>query len=63
MQNINVRQGFGRRICIGMNVANNALFIAMVSILWAANIEPARGIDGKPILPSRTDFVDEGIVV
>ncbi|KIM36078.1 hypothetical protein M413DRAFT_449400 [Hebeloma cylindrosporum] len=55
--------GFGRRACLGMNVANNALFITMASILWAVNIEPARGTDGKPILPSRTDFVDEAIVV
>jgi hypothetical protein len=46
-----------------MHVANNALFIDMASILWAANIEPPRGADGKPILPSRTDCLDEGIVV
>jgi len=46
-----------------MNVANNALFITMASMLWATNIEPARGTDGKLILPSRTDLVDEGIVV
>ena len=58
-----VRQGFGRRICLGMDVANNSLFINMASILWAANIELERGTDGKPILPSRTDCVDEGLVV
>jgi hypothetical protein len=46
-----------------MNVTNNALFIAMASILWAANIEPTHGTDGKLILPSRTALVDEGIVV
>jgi hypothetical protein len=50
-------------MCLGMHVANNALFIDMASILWAANIEPERGTDGKPILPSRTDCIDEGIVV
>ncbi|KIM35577.1 hypothetical protein M413DRAFT_347955, partial [Hebeloma cylindrosporum] len=58
-----VTYGFGRRICLGMNVANNALFIDMASILWAATIELDRGPDGKPILPSRTDCVDEGLVV
>jgi hypothetical protein len=48
-----------------MHVANNALFIDMASILWAANIELERGTDGKPILPSRavTDCVDEGLIV
>ncbi|KIM46552.1 hypothetical protein M413DRAFT_24257 [Hebeloma cylindrosporum] len=55
--------GFGRRVCLGMNVANNALFITMASLLWAVNIEPARGTDGKPFLPSRTDFLDETLVV
>ena len=46
-----------------MHVANNALLIDMASILWAANIELERDADGKPILPSRTDCVDEGLVV
>ncbi|KAE9385564.1 cytochrome P450 [Gymnopus androsaceus JB14] len=31
--------GFGRRICPGMNVANNALFIDTCMILWALNVE------------------------
>jgi hypothetical protein len=44
-----------------MYVANNALF-DMESILWAANIELEHGTDDKPILPSRTDCVDEGLV-
>ncbi|KAE9402133.1 cytochrome P450 [Gymnopus androsaceus JB14] len=32
--------GFGRRICPGLNVANNALFIDTCMILWALNVEP-----------------------
>lgn len=51
------------RICIGMNLANQALFIDIASLLWAATIEKAIDADGKPIIPSRTDCVDEGLVV
>ncbi|KDR81197.1 hypothetical protein GALMADRAFT_116228 [Galerina marginata CBS 339.88] len=58
-----VTYGFSRRICLGMHVANNALFINMASILWACNIELERGTDGKPVLPSRTDCIDKGLVV
>lgn len=46
-----------------MNVANQALFIDMASMLWACNIEKALDASGKPIVPSRTDCVDEGLVV
>ncbi|KAJ3981949.1 hypothetical protein F5890DRAFT_1416642, partial [Lentinula detonsa] len=27
--------GFGKRICVGRHVANNSLFIHIVSLLWA----------------------------
>lgn len=46
-----------------MHVANQALFIDIASILWAASIEPAYDAQGKEIIPSRTDCIDEGIVV
>ena len=52
-----------RRICIGMHIANQALFIDVASLLWAVSIEKAVGADGKPIVPSRTECVDEGLVV
>ena len=51
------------RICIGMHIANQALFIDVASLLWAVSIEKAVGPDGKPIVPSRTECVDEGLVV
>jgi cytochrome P450 len=50
--------GAGRRICVGMNVANNALFIDMASLLWAINIH-----NGAKELPSRTQTTDEGLIV
>lgn len=55
--------GFGRRVCVGMNLANNALFINMVSILWAVNIKCPVGPDGKTIIPDRNKFIDDGLVV
>ncbi|THU86529.1 cytochrome P450 [Dendrothele bispora CBS 962.96] len=55
--------GFGRRICIGLNIANQGLFIDFASLLWAASIEPAHDENGVEIVPSRTDSVDEGLVV
>lgn len=50
-------------MCVGVNIANQALFIDMVSILWATSIEPAYDARGKEIIPSRTDCIDEGVVV
>ncbi|KAJ4487213.1 cytochrome P450 [Lentinula edodes] len=32
--------GFGRRVCVGRHVADNALFINICTILWALRIEP-----------------------
>lgn len=37
--------GWGRRICPGANLALNSLFIAMVTLLWAYDIEPIPGRD------------------
>lgn len=51
------------RMCIGKDVANQALFIDIATLLWAFDIEKAIDKDGKIIVPSRTDFVDEGVVV
>ncbi|KAF5343053.1 hypothetical protein D9758_011137 [Tetrapyrgos nigripes] len=55
--------GFGRRVCVGMNLANNALFINIVSILWAVNVKCPVGPDGKKIIPDRNKFIDDGLVV
>jgi len=58
-----VTYGFGRRICVGMNVANQALFIDIASVLWALNIDKLYDSSGGFIVPSRTDCIDEGLVV
>ncbi|KAF5342840.1 hypothetical protein D9758_013372 [Tetrapyrgos nigripes] len=55
--------GFGRRICVGLNFANQSLFIDIASLLWAASIEPAYDETGAEIVPSPTDYLEEGTVV
>ncbi|KAF5343047.1 hypothetical protein D9758_011152 [Tetrapyrgos nigripes] len=55
--------GFGRRICAGLNLANQTLFIDIASLLWAGSIEPAYDETGAEIIPSSMELLDEGIVV
>ncbi|KAF9557275.1 cytochrome P450 [Agrocybe pediades] len=55
--------GFGRRICVGFNFANQSLFITFATILWALNIETSNDANGKPIIPDKNDFLDAGVVV
>ncbi|KAF9463391.1 cytochrome P450 [Collybia nuda] len=54
--------GFGKRICSGLNLANQSLFINFACMLWALNIEQAIDNEGKRIVPSRTACIDRGIV-
>ncbi|KAI0027870.1 cytochrome P450 [Vararia minispora EC-137] len=51
-----ISYGAGRRICVGRHVANDALFVAMATILWAFNLrsEGAFDMDG---------YVDRGVTV
>lgn len=39
--------GAGRRICPGMHLAENSLFITMAAILWLFEVRPPLGPDGK----------------
>ncbi|KAJ3558862.1 hypothetical protein NM688_g675 [Phlebia brevispora] len=55
--------GCGRRGCVGKDFANQALFMDIATILWAFNIEKTLDAKGQPITPSKTDFLDEGLVV
>ena len=41
-------------------MANNALFINIASILWAADIVAVKDQAGKPIIPDTFDTVDYG---
>ncbi|KAJ7890054.1 cytochrome P450 [Mycena olivaceomarginata] len=41
--------GFGVRKCPGHHLATKSTWIAVVRVLWAFNIEPAKDISGKPM--------------
>lgn len=48
--------GAGRRICPGMHLAENSLFITLAKILWAFQIVPPTRFDGTP---ERMDTSDD----
>ncbi|KAJ8521498.1 hypothetical protein ONZ45_g1791 [Pleurotus djamor] len=50
--------GFGRRICPGMHLARNSIFMNMARILWGFDILPELDGDGREIVPDRWDFSD-----
>ncbi|KAF1996676.1 cytochrome P450 [Amniculicola lignicola CBS 123094] len=41
--------GAGRRICSGMHLAENSMFIVLAKILWAFDILPPLGEDGREV--------------
>ena len=58
LQDFELPFGFGRRICVGMHLARNSLFITISRILWAFDIIPPLADNGKPVLPDRWDFTN-----
>ncbi|PIL24617.1 cytochrome P450 [Ganoderma sinense ZZ0214-1] len=56
LANFTIPFGFGRRICPGMHVANQSIYIAVARILWAFDIAPAQDEHGNSILPSTTAY-------
>ncbi|KAJ8495281.1 hypothetical protein ONZ45_g12935 [Pleurotus djamor] len=51
--------GFGRRICPGMHLARNSIFMNMARILWGFDILPELDDgDGRKVLPDRWNFTD-----
>ncbi|KAI0276739.1 cytochrome P450 [Russula aff. rugulosa BPL654] len=54
--------GFGRRICVGKDLATESLFINTVRILWAATLERRRDENGKEVPLDVENVVDAGIV-
>ena len=55
--------GFGRRICVGKDLANDTLFINTARILWAAKLERARDENGKEVPLDTETLVDAGMVL
>jgi cytochrome P450 len=54
--------GFGRRICVGKDLANESLFINTVRLLWATKMERGRDENGKEVFLDIENVVDAGIV-
>ena len=55
--------GFGRRICVGKELAADALFINTARMLWAAKFERARDENGNEAPLDVDTLVDAGLVV
>jgi cytochrome P450 len=51
------------RVCAGYQFANQVLFIHMAMLLWAFDFAPPCGPDGTPVLPSKDECIDAGVVV
>ncbi|KAF8881871.1 cytochrome P450 [Infundibulicybe gibba] len=56
LRDFDLPYGFGRRICPGMHVANQALFIGISRMLWAFNMSPVLKEDGSPEMPDPDAF-------
>lgn len=53
--------GAGRRICSGLHLAENSMFIVLVKLLWAFDILPPVGEDGREVQVDTSDAAfDEG---
>lgn len=46
--------GFGRRVCMGRHLANNQIFLQILTLLWAFNIERERDARGN-LVPLNVD--------
>ncbi|KAF8662701.1 hypothetical protein AX16_001143 [Volvariella volvacea WC 439] len=57
LQSLTFLFGFGRRICPGIHIAQQSLFIVIARILWAFDVVPVKDTTGKPIVPSPDEFV------
>jgi cytochrome P450 len=56
--------GVGRRICPGMHLAENSVFITLAKILWAFEVRPALDADGEEEeLDLSDDALEEGMIV
>ncbi|RPD52979.1 cytochrome P450 [Lentinus tigrinus ALCF2SS1-7] len=57
LENMTIQFGFGRRICPGLYIANQSVFIVISRLLWAFDIVAATGADGQPVIPPDDAFV------
>jgi cytochrome P450 len=55
--------GFGRRACVGKQLANDSLFITIATILWAVSLERVRNDSGEEVPLDTDGFIDNGMVL
>jgi len=55
--------GYGRRICIGKNLAIQSLWITISHLLWAFDFKKGYDGQGLEVTPNACDFVDNGVTV
>jgi len=55
--------GFGRRFCVGRQIANNNMFIQVASILWGFNIAAGKDKDGRTVTPDPDSDIVDGLAV
>ena len=51
LQTFELPFGFGRRVCPGMHLSLNSLFINISRILWAFDIQPSVDEMGRKVIP------------
>jgi len=54
--------GFGRRICVGKELALESLFITISRILWAAKLERKKDENGRDIPLDTDTMIDAGLI-
>lgn len=50
-------------MCPGMHLANQSLYIDIVSLLWAFDIQKPTDLDGNPISSTEDAFFSNGAVM
>ncbi|CAL1699897.1 unnamed protein product [Somion occarium] len=55
--------GYGRRKCVGVNLAKSTMFINIATTLWAFDIGRGKDSNGNVFTPDPDAFEDRGLVV
>jgi len=55
--------GFGKRVCVGKELAADSLFITTARVLWATNLERERDKDAKEMPLDLDTLVDAGLIM
>jgi hypothetical protein len=48
--------GYGRRVCMGVDIVNHELFLVCGALAWAYNLKKKIGEDGREIVPKDLEY-------